>query len=179
MKVSDEPSQIKDKRVAFLNEKKGRRKLAQSIDWVETEKPLPEALLTTESLELRVRPGDSEINNNLNYTWYVIEHTERYIWIQIMFEDPTQVSTDINQLDKLEVYFWGVDYGFFERADTGREVRFGTKLEIPIVRQISPEGDASIARYATIVRVLLWMLLLLVALGTGRLLPIWMFINSL
>ena len=71
------------------------------------------SLLTTESLELRVKKSELSEANNLNYTWYVLDFTEDYIWIQVIFEEPNLISTHIDQVDTLEVYFWGVEYGYF------------------------------------------------------------------
>ena len=117
MKVPQIPEQIKETRVAFMEEVSSSdtagRMLSQTMEWVQTDEPIPVSLLTTESLELRVKKSELSEANNLNYTWYVLDFTEDYIWIQVIFEEPNLISTHIDQVDTLEVYFWGVEYGYF------------------------------------------------------------------
>ena len=114
---------LKDTRVAFIEEVEevgeasGGRMLTRNVEWVQTEEPLPVALLTTESLELKVKPGDMSDDHSLNFTWNVVDYTEKYIWVQVIFEDPNLVSAHIDEVDTLEVYFWGVDNGFFQSLD--------------------------------------------------------------
>ena len=123
MKVPELPQLLKDTRVAFIEEVEevgeasGGRMLTRNVEWVQTEEPLPVALLTTESLELKVKPGDMSDDHSLNFTWNIVDYTEKYIWVQVIFEDPNLVSAHIDEVDTLEVYFWGVDNGFFQSLD--------------------------------------------------------------
>ena len=55
--------------------------------------------------------------------------------MQLHFDYPERVSEYI-EFDQLEVYFWGVDWF---KSDRGEPVRYGTKLNQPILRQIDPK----------------------------------------
>ena len=89
-----------------------------------------EWLLVVEALELRMNAGDYSDENALNLTWSMIDFNKDWITIQLYFEYPQRVSEYI-EYDALEVYFWGVDWF---RSSKGEPVRYGTKLERPILR---------------------------------------------
>ena len=89
-----------------------------------------EWLLVVEALELRMNAGDYSDENALNLTWSMIDFNKDQITIQLYFEYPQRVSEYI-EYDTLEVYFWGVDWF---RSSKGEPVRYGTKLQRPILR---------------------------------------------
>ena len=70
----------------------------------------------------------------LNFTWTMLDYTRDNIWIQIYWEYPPQVSENIEDLDTLEVYFWGNNYGYFYSEEYSKVVRYGTRLEVPLIR---------------------------------------------
>ena len=74
------------------------------------------------------------------------------------------------------MYFWGTEYF---RSWQGEDVRFGTKLEWPITRQIDPKLAGSLGIFGHLVKITTAVGVTAVAAFTGRLLPTWMFINSL
>jgi hypothetical protein len=99
--------------------------------WYQNETTLDkEWLLVVEALELRMNPGDYSDENSLNLTWRMIDFNKDWITIQLYFEYPQRVSEYI-EYDTLEVYFWGVDWF---RSSKGEPVRYGTKLDRPILR---------------------------------------------
>ena len=65
-------------------------------------------------MELKIDAGDQSEVRKLNFTWAVRDYTENNIWIQILFDNPPRVSEHIEEEDKLAVYFWGNDKGFFK-----------------------------------------------------------------
>ena len=134
-----------------------------------------EWLLIVEALELRIKPGDYSDENKLNLTWEMLGFSEDWIKIQLYFEYPQRVSEYV-EYDTLEVYFWGVDWF---RSSEGEPVRYGTRLDRPILRQIDPELAEALGVFGHILATVVGLLMLLSALLTGRLLPTWMFLNTL
>lgn len=130
-----------------------------------------------DALELRITPEDSEIGIKVNFTWDILGYSEEFIWLQLYILNPWEISQTEQQLDTLSVTFWGTEYF---KSQQGKEVRYGTTLYHPILRQINPiEGDGidnlsylNGWAYASI-------LLILPFASLGSLLPTWMFINSL
>ena len=79
--------------------------------------------------------------------------------------------------DTLEVYFWGVDW--FTSGD-GEPVRYGTRLDTPIVRQLDPDVAQTLDDLSKIVRILtLGAILLSIIASGGNLLPTWIFLHAL
>ena len=66
----------------------------------------------------------------------MIDYTVDYIWIQITWEYPDRITEHMEDFDTLEVYFWGNNYGYFYSEAYSKEVRYGTRLEVPLIRQI-------------------------------------------
>lgn len=136
----------------------------------------PEWYLIIEALELKIRPGDPDTElKSVNFTWSLVSYDERQIYIQIDFDYPERIS-DRDVYDTLEVYFWGTN--FFKSAD-GKEVRFGSKLERKILRQITQETAYWLWHVGLVFVWLIWAVCLFTILLTGRLLATWMFLNSL
>ena len=111
----------------------------------------------------------------LKLTWKMLDYSKENIWIQLYFAYPPRVSEHI-EFDTLEVYFWGTEYF---RSWQGEDVRFGTKLTRPIVRQIDPELAEWLGVLGHAAKILSSSIVMVVVTITGRLLPTWMFINSL
>ena len=91
-------------------------------------------MISAEALELKIRPGDGSDIRDLNFTWTLIDYTENNIWLQLEWEKQKKVYENRDDLDYLQVVFWGNDFGFFgSKAQPGCEVKQGTMLEWPIV----------------------------------------------
>ena len=134
-----------------------------------------EWLLIVEALELRVSPGEYSDENRLNLTWEMIDYTESQLYLQLYFEYPDRVSEYI-EYDTLEVYFWGVEWF---KSEEGVPVRYGTRLETPIIRQIDPVLAGRLGELGHYISLGIACFLLLTVVLTRRLLPTWMFLNSL
>lgn len=80
------------------------------------------------------------------------------------------------EFDTLEVYFWGVDW--FKSAN-GEPVRYGTKLNRPILRQVDPNLASFLGMFGHILATLTALIMLFAALLTGRLLATWIFLEAL
>lgn len=87
-------------------------------------------LLVVEALELKMNPGDYSDELKLNMTWEMMDFNEEWIQIQCYFDYPQRVSEYV-EYDTLEVYFWGVDWF---KSSSGEPVRYGTRLDRPILR---------------------------------------------
>ena len=131
-----------------------------------------------DALELLITPYDNqESAKKIDFTWDITAYSKDYIWIQLDFINPWDISND-SQFDTLSVTFWGVEY-FKSYQD--KEVKFGTTLFWPIFRQISASEKQTVDSLDDILDVV-WlgtMLLILPVITAGSLLPTWMFINSL
>ena len=113
-------------------------------------------MLTAQALELRVKPGNSSEPEVLGFTWTMLDQTEDYIWIQIEWEYPERLSEHTDQEDQMEIYFWGNTYGYFYAQDASEEVRYGTRLEVPMVRQIDHKTAKAIGGASSTLRVTLF-----------------------
>lgn len=80
------------------------------------------------------------------------------------------------EFDTLEVSFWGTD---FFKSEDGESVRFGTRLERKIARQVSPSTGRAMVILGQVLAVLTWTVCLFAIFISGRLLATWMFLNSL
>ena len=129
--------------------------------------------MVVDALELKMRPSEYSDPLVLDLQWEMLDFNRDQIWIQLYFENPPRVSENILH-DTLEVYFWGTEYF---RSWQGEDVRFGTKLEWPIVRQIDPEIAGFLGQFGHIVKFSNALGVMAVVAFTGRLLPTWMFIN--
>ena len=146
------------------------------FDQLENREQLPEWYLIVESLELKVRPGDlTEESRHLNLTWEMLSYSNSDIFIQLYFEHPGRVSEQ-PIYDTLEVYFWGTQ---FFTSEEGVPVRYGTRLERQIVRQVEPATGRLIEAAGKWLAALVWAVCLFSVLVSRRLLPTWMFVNSL
>ena len=122
-----------------------------------------------------MNPGPDTDPLKLNLTWEMLNYNKDFIYIQLYFEYPERISEN-PQYDILEVYFWGTKWF---KSDSGNEVRYGTKLERPIVRQFDPKLAGFLGILGYLLNIGSWLLILFMGLTTGRLLPTWTFINSL
>lgn len=119
----------------------------------------------------------SENARKIDFTWDLLGFNKDHIWLQLSFDNPWDISDD-TQYDTLSVTFWGVEYF---KSTQGKEVKFGTTLKWPLVRQISPaemETVESIDSFLQLLTIGSFLFLLPVVLA-GSLLPTWMFINAL
>ena len=156
-------------------ENHNRRNLERGYDWFEKDEDYLEWLLVVDALELKLAPGENSNSAVLKLTWEMLNYSKETIWIQLYFEYPPRISENI-EFDTLEVYFWGTE---FFRSWEGEDVRFGTKLSRPIIRQIDPELAEWLGVAGHILSNLITCVVIPVTILTGRLLPTWMFINSL
>ena len=131
--------------------------------------------MVVDALELKLRPGEFSDPLVLDLQWEMLDFNREQIWIQLYFDYPPRISENI-QHDTLEVYFWGTDYF---RSWQGEDVRFGTKLEWPIVKQIDPEIAGLLGQFGHAIKIANAIGVTAVIAFTGRYLSTWMFINSL
>ena len=123
-----------------------------------------------------MRPGTLSEEQYLNLTWELLSYDSQFIFIQLEFEHPSRISSS-QYYDTLEVHFWGND--FFKSAEDGEPVRYGAMLEHKIVRQVSPKTGRRLSAIANVLACLIWTVCLFAIILTGRLLPTWIFLNSL
>ena len=128
-----------------------------------------------EALELRMDPGDQSDDAMLNFTWEMLSFNKQMITIQLFFEYPQRVSEYV-EYDVLEVYFWGVDWF---KSDKGEPVRYGTKLDRPILRQIDPTLAEWLGVLGHVLMIISAMIMLMAAMSSGRLLTTWIFLDAL
>ena len=57
-------------------------------------------------LDLQILASDGSEPKKLNFTWDLMSYTSRYVDIQLYFEIPPYVSSNI-EYDELYVTFWG------------------------------------------------------------------------
>ena len=91
-------------------------------------------MLTAQALELKIKPGNYSEIERLNFTWTMVGYTSDYIWIQVTWQYPDRISKHIEDADFLEIYFWGNTHGYFYSEAYSKEVRYGTRLEVPLIR---------------------------------------------
>ena len=110
--------------------------------------------------------------------WDFVGYSEDFIFLKIKFENPDEIGA-YDELDLIEVTFWGVE---FFKSSEGVEVKLATRLYWQIMRQLTDERaeelDEIIGYVSTFILAVLSLLFLLIGAG-GRLLPTWMFVNSL
>lgn len=137
-------------------------------------------VMLLDSLEVKMnRDTDSDdLTKVEKFEWDVIDYQENYIWLQFSFKNPDNVGSFYSQ-DYLSVTFWGIE---FFKSFNGIEVEFGTELVWQIQRQV----DVTIAGQLDTINdfvdgcIVFSSLAAVVFLGMGgRLLPTWMFLNSM
>ena len=113
-----------------------------------------------------------------NFSWRLLSFTEDYIILKINFENPQNLGS-FDSKDFIQVKFWGIEYF---KSVTGIEVEFGKTVTYPIMRQVSTEEAESLQQVEETMNGLMVTafvpFLMLVGFG-GRLLPTWMFLNSM
>lgn len=92
-----------------------------------------------DALEVLITP-ESESAKTVDFTWDLLGFNKDFIWLKLKFANPWDISDD-TQYDTLTVTFWGVEYF---KSMQGKEVKFGTTLHWPIVRQISPKVEETV-----------------------------------
>ena len=144
----------------------------------DTDESFYEKMKLINALELLITPDDKEGDaEKIDFTWDITAYSKDYIWIQLDFINPWDISDD-TQADTLSLTFWGVEY-FKSYQD--KEVKFGTTLYWPIVRQVTASEREAVDLTNSILYPL-WigtMILIIPSITAGSLLPTWMFINSL
>ena len=148
------------------------------VYFFDTDESNYEKMKLIDALELLITPNDpNESTESIKYTWDITAYSKDYIWIQLDFINPWEISND-SQFDTLSVTFWGVDYF---KSYQNREVKFGTTLYHPIFRQVSASEKETIDQLHSVVDFIFisTMLMVLPVIMAGSLLPTWMFINSL
>ena len=95
------------------------------VYFANSEESLYEKMKLIDALELLITPEDKEEKTKkIEFTWDITAYTKDYIWIQLEFINPRDISND-SQYDTLSLTFWGVEY-FKSYQD--KEVKFGTTL---------------------------------------------------
>ena len=80
-----------------------------------------------DALELLITsddPDEESSTNKIVFKWDIKAYSSDYIWLQLEFENPWDISND-SQFDTLSVTFWGVEYF---KSVQAKEVKFGTTL---------------------------------------------------
>ena len=57
------------------------RDLHRHYEYTFNEQSRPEWLLSAESLELKINPGEESDVRKLNFTWSILDYTSKNIWI--------------------------------------------------------------------------------------------------
>ena len=83
-----------------------------------------------DALELVITPADDSEQKKLEFTWEMINFTRDWIYIQLVFKDPWNISMN-TAYDTLSVTFWGVH---FFKSWQEKEVLYGTTLYYPLTR---------------------------------------------
>ena len=81
-------------------------------------------------MELNITPDDPESDQNLSFTWEMLDYSDDKIEVQLYFENPWDISEN-TAFDTLSVTFWGVEY--FQSWQS-KEVLYGTTIYWPLVR---------------------------------------------
>ena len=109
----------------------------------------------------------------------MVNYSQDKIWIQVYFEYPEHVSEKA-VADDLSVTFWGTE---FFKAKNGKEVRYGTKIKQKILRVIDPETAGSLGVTGHMINsgttFILFFGFILALVCTGRLISIFMFMNTM
>lgn len=78
------------------------------VYFASVDKKYYELMQLIEALELVITADDiEESEKKLEFTWDMEEYSTDYIYIQLTFEEPWNVSTNM-AYDTLSVTFWGV-----------------------------------------------------------------------
>lgn len=78
---------------------------------------------------------EGEERRDIEFSWHVVGYTNDFIYLKIDYENPWDIS-DSPGLDTLSVTFWGTN---FFKSKENKDVRFGTTLYWPIIRQMDGE----------------------------------------
>ena len=82
------------------------------VYFAKDDKSYYEKMQLINALELLITPDDiynSEDVKKIKFTWDITAYSKNYIWMQLYFENPWDISND-SQFDTLSVTFWGVEY---------------------------------------------------------------------
>ena len=138
-------------------------------------------MILLDALQVRMEKDSEseELSDTVaNFVWDVIEFDKDFIWLQISFDNPSEIDS-LASKDYITVTFWGVD---FFKSFQGIDVEFGTKLKWRILRQLRTSETESIDSLQNFINSVLIIGLALIPLILGfggQLLPTWMFLNSL
>lgn len=98
------------------------------------------------ALDLQIAPAPDSEPEALAFNWEIVEYTEYYVVIQLLFENPEALSAlDGKSLDEIQVTFWG-DNLFVGK--NGKSVPNGVTIKKAVVRQVNPEESARLKRFA-------------------------------
>ena len=130
-------------------------------------------------LELRTIPAPGQDPENIHFEWETLNFFSTHVTLQLYYDMPPRVSS-AEDLDKLEVTFWGSDY-FVSQA--GVRVATGSKLNHHIVPQVPPRQGEQIEYWGrdvdTFVKIYLLFVLMCNLIVSGEILSVWMFVNTL
>lgn len=89
---------------------------------------------------MAIAPAPDSEPETLSFDWEIIEYTESYVVIQLLFENPEALSAlDGKSMDQVQVTFWG-DNLFVGK--NGKSVPNGVTIRREVVRQVDPAESA-------------------------------------
>ena len=115
---------------------------------------------------------------NLLSHWDVASFTDKLLRLQIIWESPDKIGSSPYIKDQISLTFWGNE---LFKSKHGIPVKFGHKISYQVQRQISQKDAESINEIQVTLGVVLTITFLfgLVLIAGGKLLLIWMLVNSL
>ena len=174
LRVPEEYASYKDKEVAFRRSTEARTETYLADDGYQDFEIRP-------SIEMKIAPAPDSEPESLHFDWEIIEFTESYVVIQLLFENPDALSAlDGKSMDQIQVTFWG-DNLFVGKS--GKSVPNGVTIRREVVRQVDPEESVWIKFYARLAGYGVLALFVLVYAAAKRLkadtYPIWSVVNTL
>ena len=104
------------------------------VYFADTDETFYEKMKLIDALEILITPDDLQENTKkIEFTWDITAYSRDYIWIQLDFVNPWDISND-SRFDTLSLTFWGVEYF---KSYQNKEIKFGTTIFWPILRQIT------------------------------------------
>lgn len=87
-----------------------------------------------DGIEVDITPAGEDPDRYINYTWYIKDYDEHFIYFQFDFEYP-ELASEFDNFDELKITFW--ETKFFETAGEGKQVGYGTTIYWGMYRQIT------------------------------------------
>ena len=173
LQVPEDMQKVKDSQVAFRNTQARKETYLTNEGY--------EDFTIRPSLELQIAPAPDSDPETLSFDWEVLEYTESYVLIQLLFDNPDALSAlDGKSMDQVQVTFWG-DNLFVGK--NGKAVPNGLTVRRAVVRQVDPGESEWIERFAKnlgrVVLLTFTILLLAAHLFRADTFPLWSVFNTI